>query len=107
MRGKSVELFRWSAIVILLVTAAAKLLGATGRAAILDLPDPLFGLATRQLIVGVAFVELILATVLLLPLQPQRQFLGLAWLTSNFLLYRVALAVSHPDKHCPCLGTWT
>lgn len=101
------RLFRWSAALLLLSTAAAKLISAGGRAAILDFPDPLLALHNRQLLVLVALIEVIIGAALLSRLSVQTKYLLVAWLSSNFILYRLGLHVLSPGKPCPCLGTIT
>jgi hypothetical protein len=97
--------FRCSAIVILVVTASAKLFSASGSAPLLDYPDPLFGLANRHLMILVGLIELGVAVGLLSALDIRRKHLLLAWLSTSFLVYRLAFYVLNPDKSCPCLGT--
>ena len=101
------RLFRRSVALLLLSTAAAKLISAGGHAAILDFPDPLLVLRNRQLLVLVALVEIIIAAALLSRLSVQTRYLLVAWLSSNFILYRLGLHVLSPGKPCPCLGTIT
>jgi hypothetical protein len=101
------RLFRWSAALLLLSTAAAKLISAGGHATILDLPDPLLALPNRQLLVLVALIEVIIGAALLSRLSVQTKYLIVAWLSSNFILYRLGLHMLSPGKPCPCLGTIT
>jgi hypothetical protein len=97
--------FRWSAVLILLLTSAAKLASSNGEAPILDLPDPLFGLTNRTLLVAVSIVELSVAVALLSRADPRRKQLLLLWLSSSFLTYRLSYYWINPGKPCPCLGT--
>lgn len=100
-------LFRYSAVGLLLVTAAAKLVSASGNAPLLDYPDPLFGLPNRHLMLWVGWVELAVAAALVAPMDRRRQHLLVAWLSTTFLTYRTGLLLLHPDKPCACLGTLT
>ena len=101
------RLFRWSAIGILTGTAAAKLFSATGSAPILDFPDPLIGFANRQVLVLVGAIELAVVGLLLSPVPLRVKHLILAWISGNFLAYRVAFYSLNIGKPCPCLGTLT
>jgi hypothetical protein len=101
------RVFRWSALGLLLITAVAKIVSAGGHAALLDFPDPLFGLANRRVLLGVALIELAVAAGLVSGLNLRLKYLLLAWLSCNFLIYRCALHVLSPGRPCPCLGTLT
>jgi hypothetical protein len=105
--GTGEALFRRSAIIVLFITAAAKLLSATGQAALLEFPDPLIGLTNRHVLLLVGSVELAVAAGLISALGPRNKYLLLAWLSANFLLYRVGFHSVSPGKPCPCLGTLT
>ena len=99
--------FRWSAVLLLLFTSAAKLASATGQTPILDLPDPLFGLPNRQLLIAVGVLELAVAVALLSRVAGALKHLLLLWLSTGFLAYRLAHYWINPGKPCPCLGTLT
>ncbi len=99
--------FRRSALCILSLTAAAKILSATGHAHVLELPDPLLGMPTREVLFLVALLEIAVALVALSRLSAKIVYLAIGWLSLNFLLYRLSLAVLRPGKLCPCLGTVT
>jgi hypothetical protein len=99
--------FKWSAIVVLTLTSVAKLLSATGDAVILDLPDPLFGLPRGQVLLVVACLELMVVGGLLSRMAARRKHLLLLWLSTSFLLYRIAIYSIAPGKPCACLGSLT
>ena len=91
--------------IVLILTATAKLLSASGTAHILDLPDPLLGLENRQELWLVAALELSVAGLLCSRALRPIKCLAAAWLGGSFLLYRVALALLKPGARCKCLGT--
>ena len=99
--------FRWSALLILLFTAVAKLLSARGGAPLLAWADPILGISNRSLLVVVGLMELAVGVALLSGLSLRRKHLLLAWLSTNFLLYRAAFYALNPGKPCPCLGSLT
>jgi hypothetical protein len=97
-----------AAAAILLLTALAKLASACGTAQVLRVPDPVFGLAFRKLFLVVGSGELLVALVCLLSRVNQWLKIGLiAWISANFLLYRLGLAWLRWHKPCPCLGNLT
>ena len=59
----------------------------------------------RMVLVGVALLELGIATFVALGHYPRTKSLALLWLSANFGLYRVALWWVQPGAPCPCLGT--
>src|SRR5688500_18492459 len=103
--NKFERLFRLSAVLILFLTSVAKLASSTGQAPILELPDPLLGIARRQMLVAVGVLELIIAVALLSPLESRRKHLLLLWLGTSFLVYRLSFHWINPGKPCPCLGS--
>ena len=99
--------FQRSAACLLAVTAAAKLLSASGTAKVLELPDPLLGLATRQVLILVGLLEIAIALAAVCVERSRTVQLLTGWLSFNFLLYRISLAILSPGKLCPCLGSVT
>src|SRR5690606_35807559 len=89
--SKCASRFTFSAAIILLLTGIAKLWTAMGESKFLTLSDPIFGLSFRQLMFVVGLAEIGIALFCFLS---KRQLLALgliAWLASNFLIYRVGL----------------
>jgi hypothetical protein len=99
--------FRWSAIIVLSVTALAKLISSTGQAQLLALPDPLFGLAHRDMLIGAGLLEIGIVVALLARIHPRIKHLLLLWLSTCFLIYRISFRLINPGKPCPCLGSLT
>ena len=99
--------FIWSAIVLLSLTSIAKLLSASGDAAVMDLPDPLLGLTHKHTLIAVAAVEIAIVASLFSSMAPWRKHLLLLWLSASFLTYRIAFQLIAPGKPCPCLGSLT
>ena len=96
-----------SAGIILIVTSLAKILSAMGHAHMLEMPDPLFGVAFRYLMLLAGFLELVIGLFCLTETLVKFRLYLVVWIASCFLGYRIALwriGWRHP---CPCLGTWT
>lgn len=105
MNRKIQDNFIYSAVVILFVTAAAKIFSATGTVQALSYPDPLLPLPHRQVFYMVGGIELIISAFLLMKNEGQRIKLTLiAWLATNFLIYRAGLWWSSAPNLCDCLG---
>lgn len=98
-------LFLMSAGVVLAVTAFGKAFSAIGPARALDTPDPLVGMPFRQLFLSVGLAELLIAFFCLFTDKRRLSLLAVAWISTNFLVYRLGLwfiAWHHP---CGCMGS--
>ncbi len=101
------RVFYGSAVVILIVTALAKLISATGKARALALPDPMLMLTNREVLVVAGSIELLLAGYLFFGRKSWLKVPLVAWLATNFLIYRLGLMWMGVHKPCGCLGTIT
>lgn len=90
-----------------MVTALLKVISATGRSQILEMPDPLFGLENRLVLYAVSVVELGVVMFLLFSRDKGLKPTLIAWLSSCFFTYHFGLALLHLEKPCPCLGNLT
>ena len=93
--------------VILFVTGVAKLYSAGGGQRALNVPSPLFLIPYKHLFLGVGLLEIGIAGYLLFKEAPKMQVLLVAWLSWNFLLYRIATYLMGVKAPCGCLGTLT
>jgi Methylamine utilisation protein MauE len=107
MRSRSVSLFLFSAGVLLLVTGVAKLISGFGDTRALAAPDPLLSLPYRFLFWGVGILEVIVAAVCFFAGRTPLKAGLVAWLATNFLVYRVGQAAVGYDGPCACLGSLT
>jgi hypothetical protein len=105
--GKWLKGFFYSAGVILLITALAKLLSAGGSARILSQSDPIFKISFRWLLTIVGIFELAVAAFCFFANRLRAQATVLAWLGTNFVFYRFSLFWIGYHKPCPCLGQLT
>ena len=99
--------FILSAGVILAVTGIAKLWTGLGSSKFLAVVDPIIGIkfGTLMLVVGVA--EIVIAGVCFFR-KRQTLALGLvAWMSTNFVVYRLGLWWMDWKKPCSCLGNLT
>ena len=107
MRKHLTTLFIYSAGAILFLTATAKIMSAGGSARALNLADPILMLSNRHVLLIVGVVELAIAGVALFGKNRFLQLALVAWLSSNFLIYRIGLWWMGYKKPCGCLGTIT
>ena len=102
-----VRLFDRSAGIILLVSGVAKVWTSFGPIKILKVADPIIGISFGNLMITVGLVELIIASVCLFG-RSQKLALGLiAWLATDFMVYRLGLWWMGWTKPCSCLGNLT
>jgi len=101
------RLFIRSAGGLLLVTALAKLVSALGTAQILQSADPIFQMSFRHVFWIAGAIELAVALVCLLGRNILLQSALLAWLATDFFLYRLGLVLTDYHRPCPCLGNLT
>ena len=94
-----------SAGVVLGVTALAKTFSAIGPARALDTPDPLIGIPFRQLLLLVGLIELLIAFCCLFTNKRRFSLLLVAWLSTNFLVYRLGLWFIGWHPPCACMGS--
>lgn len=105
--GSALKWFVSSAGVILGLTGVAKVWSAFGDVKLLTGVDPIVGLEFKHLMLGVGMVEIAIALVCLFS-KRQTLAIGLvAWLATNFLVYRLGLWWLDWKKPCGCLGNIT
>lgn len=105
--GRFARWFIYSAVGILLVSAFAKIVSASGDSHALDSSDPIFPVSYRQLLLSVGFLELAVCAVCLFSGRMKLALSLIAWLASNFLLYHVGLWLMGWSGPCNCLGNLT
>jgi hypothetical protein len=97
--------FLRSAGMVLGVTALAKALSAIGPARALDIADPLIGIPVRQLLLLVGLAELFIAFFCLFTDKRRLSLLAVAWISTNFLVYRLGLWFIGWHRPCGCMGS--
>jgi hypothetical protein len=89
----------------LALTGLAKAVSAIGSARVLDAADPLIGIPFRQLLLLVGLAELLIAFFCPFAGRRRLSLLAVAWLSSNFLLYRLGLWFIGWHHPCACMGS--
>lgn len=100
-------IFVYSAGTLLLVTAIAKFISAGGSARILQNSDPILAVPFRYVFWVVGVLELAVALVCFFGRRLWLQAGLIAWLTSNFIVYRFGLLWVGYHEPCHCLGSLT
>lgn len=96
------------AIVILCVTAIAKIASASGEARALAQPDPVFeAVSKRQLMLIAALLEGAVIILLLRQVDLAPKAAILAWISTVFAVYRMGLWWIGYTGSCGCLGNLT
>lgn len=96
-----------SAGVILAITGIAKIWSGLGNSKFLAVVDPILGITFGHLMLIVGVAELAIALVCFFS---KRQTLALslvAWISTNFVIYRLGLWWMNWKKPCSCLGNLT
>jgi hypothetical protein len=92
---------------LLATTGLAKAFSAIGPARALDTADPLIGISFRQLMLLVGLAELLISFFCLFTHRRRFSLLAVAWLSTNFLVYRIGLWFIGWHRPCGCMGNLT
>ena len=96
-----------SAAVILALTGIAKVWSAFGSVKVLAVADPIVGIPFRWLLLAVGVLELVIAGVCFFSRNQRLATLLVAWLATNFLVYRLGLWWMGWHRPCGCMGSLT
>jgi len=107
MEPRWIKPFVYSAGAILLAAALIRFLIAAGNAPVLALPEPTLGIPLRYAVLLVGAVEAIVALYCLFGSQIALQVGWLAWLSTNFVVYRILLLLVHGHPQATCIGSLT
>ena len=107
MRQKFLKYFLKGAGVLFLVTGIAKIVAVSDSSAVLKTIDPVFHIQFRWLGFGVGCLEFVAAVLCLFRRASTLNLAVVAWLATNFLVYRTALALQGWQIPCRCLGSLT
>ncbi|HXI70050.1 MAG TPA: hypothetical protein VNN22_06795 [Verrucomicrobiae bacterium] len=107
IRLKWSRLFINSAGGILLAAAIARFLITAGSAQVLTAPDLLLGIPLRHALLVVGAMEFGVALVCLFGKQVGLQSGLLAWLATNFIVYRIGLFSMDCQPQATCIGSLT
>lgn len=106
-RGSVGVWFIVSATVILAVTGLAKVWAAVAPTKLLTVADPITGISFGHLMLAVGVVELVIASICLFGKSPALKLGLIAWLATNFVVYRLGLWWIGWKQPCGCMGNLT
>ncbi len=92
---------------VLALTGIAKIWSGLGNSKLLAVVDPIVGIKFGQLMLGLGVAEIVIALVCFFS---KREMLALglvAWLSTNFVVYRLGLWWMNWKSPCGCLGNLT
>lgn len=90
---------------VLLATGVAKAWGSFAHAKVMALPNPLLGSSLGSLTLLVSVAELVVAVVCFCArVDPGLKISLVAWLATNFLVYRFGLWAGSWHHPCGCMG---
>lgn len=104
---KPIRFFIYTASGILLVAALERFLIAAGDAPALALPEPVLGIPLRYAVLLVGGLELTVVLVCLFGRQTGLQLGWLAWLATNYAVYRIGLMIVGAHHQATCIGSLT
>lgn len=90
--------------VLLFSTAIFKIIGAFGQARVLDLPDAVLWLSTRNVMVLGAGIELMVFSLLAARAKPTTKLGAILWVGLLFAMYQMGRRWVGAEVLCPCLG---
>ena len=107
VQRKPINFFIYSAGVVLLVTAVAKLISGFGSAHVLQNLDPIMSLPFSRLMIAVGALELAIAGVCFFNKSQMMAAMLVAWFSTALLVYRMGLLWMGWQRPCHCLGNLT
>lgn len=104
---KWIRYFILSAGAILLAAALERFLVAAGSAPALALPEPMLGIPLRYAVLMVGGLELTVALICLFGKHAGLQIGWLAWMATNYTVYRIGLLTMSVHQQATCIGRLT
>jgi hypothetical protein len=105
--GYQARFFILSIGLVLCVTALSKFYAAAGSTRIFGLPDPVFHIPLRELLVLAGCAELAVGIICMTYYASVRAMAAVAWLSLVLATYRLGSEIIGYEKPCSCLGTLT
>jgi len=99
--------FLLSAGSVLATTGIAKIWSGLGNSKFLAVIDPIFGIKFGQLMLVVGAAEIVIALVCFFSKRQTLALASVAWLSTNFVVYRLGLWWMDWHRPCSCLGNLT
>jgi hypothetical protein len=106
-KGCSLNSFIRSAAAILAITGITKVWAAFGDVKLLTVADPIVGIQFGHLMFAVGLAEIVIALVCFFSKRHTLALALVAWLATNFVVYRLDVSWVGWKKPCSCLGNRT
>ncbi len=100
------QAFKWSVVVILLVTSVAKFI-ASGSTASAHLTDPVFSVPMRLVLWSAGGLEMAVVLICLMCRRLWVVAAAICWLATNLMVYRLARWNLGASRTCGCFGNLT
>jgi len=107
MQSKLNRFFFVSAGILMLITSTAKLVSGFGAMHVLEVNDPILRISFRHVFWIIGSLELFIALACFFVGQTWFQAVMVAFLATNFILYRIGLVWIGWHKPCSCMGNLT
>jgi hypothetical protein len=105
--GVSRNWFVLSSGAVLALTGGAKVWSTFGSVRLLAVADPIAGIPFRWLLLAVGVLELVIAGICFFSRNQRLATMLVAWLATNFLVYRLGLVWMGWHRPCGCMGSLT
>jgi hypothetical protein len=99
--------FIMSAGAIMVITGIAKVWSGLGSSKFLAVIDPIFGIKFGTLMLLVGEVEIVIAAICFFGKRQTLALASVAWMSTNFVVYRLGLWWIDWHRPCSCLGNLT
>jgi len=96
-----------SAGAIMVITGIAKVWSGLGSSKFLAVIDPIFGIKFGTLMLLVGEVEIVIAAICFFGKRQTLALASVAWMSTNFVVYRLGLWWIDWHRPCSCLGNLT
>ena len=96
--------FVWIAWLVLLAVGILKILDSNGTISLLDLPDPVFNIKQRFVLLGTGYAEVIVCCAILFVREDVVRVSLLVWVSTMFMLYRFGRYLLGSTEACSCAG---
>jgi hypothetical protein len=106
-RHNKIKWFCASGAIILCITGAAKIWSSFGHATFLTVADPIIGIKFGHLLLLIGVVEATIAMIFFIGGRQELFLKFVAWLSTNFVLYRMGLVLLKWHRPCQCMGNLT
>jgi hypothetical protein len=106
-RTSFTKYFILSAGAILAITGIVKVWSSFGNVKLLAEADPIVGIQFRHLMMAVGLLEILVALVCFFSKRQTLALVLVAWLSTNFVVYRLGLWWMGWKRPCGCLGNLT